>query len=272
MNRLDVKPLQVLQLSITRRALSALAVFIAVIASLATARAQEYSGDPVDAASAPGLKGLAVSLDQYGLRRADDGRSMWGGGKDRSARGLEVGYDVWRMSEGTRLAVAINWLTEKQTSDSRFVSSLPTPTARLPGLGSRLESHSLHAAVALRWRCNRALQPYLGVAAGGTRSRLSLDENTAYHLDSTASGLIGRASAGLRLQPGFLTVKRVGVPLFAFALAFEVGALVGTPLEFSTLTPDPPAGEKQPIAVQPVELGDLGQSGGYGRMSILIAF
>jgi hypothetical protein len=262
------------QLLTVRRTLSILPAGLAVIlCGVTPARAQEYSGDPVETATARELKGIAISLDLYGLRRLDDARSMWGGGKDRSARGLEVGYDLWRMGEGTRLALAIGWLVEKQTPT--YGSSTPSSPrgGRIPQWSNSLESNSLHASATLRWRCDRAFQPYLGVAGGGTRSKLTLDGGAWPNgINSTSNGLLGRATAGLRFQPSFLTVKRVGVPLLAFALAAEVGALVGTPLEFSSRPPDPPTAEQQPIPVQPVALGDLGQTGGYGRLSVVVAF
>jgi hypothetical protein len=254
----------------TRTALTA-ALFASALSLIASAPAHAQQ---VQARTADGMWGIAVGLDLYGLRRIDDGRRMFGGGKERRGRGLEVGYDLLRVGEGVQLAVAIGWLTEKQ--EPTYNSDYPPPPpqgGRMAGFGTGLESNSLYAAAAFRWRADRALQPYLGLAGGATRAKLTLDGGAwPSGLYSKADGFIGRASAGVRWQPRFLTIKRVGTPVLGFAAAAELGALVGTSLTFTSRLPDPPSAEKQPIAVQAVSLGSVGQTGAYGRLSLMILF
>ena len=88
-------------------------------------------------------------------------------------------------------------------------------------------------------------------------------------------GVLGRASVGIRIQPRALTARRAnGDAFLGMALGLEVGALAGTPLEFSLGAPATSNGvdPAERIPVEPVRLGDLGQNGGYGRLAAIIIF
>jgi hypothetical protein len=218
--------------------------------------------------------GLAVSFDTYGLGRFDDGYQLWDGGKSGSARGMEVGYDLFHLGPDTRLALALGAMKEKRGAQQPEDGTVFRATGGNVFAGD-LETTSLHLAATLRWRSRQALQPYAGLALGGTRSEVALDGRWGGAIRSTAHGLLGRACLGLRLQPSVLTVKRQGgVPVFGLALGLELGAQAGTALTFTAAPGAPPNGrpEATPIATQPVPLGDLSPSGGYARVALLVVF
>jgi hypothetical protein len=256
-----------------------LAALLAGGSSLTSARAQAQAGPPPAVnqppASGRGLIGLTFSLDVYGLRRLDDGYDLWKGGKDWSAVGLEVGYDAVRLGEGTRLALALGWMRERQESGTPGADPIAYRRGSGAPFAGQPESTSLHVAAQIRWRTDRTLQPYLGLAAGGTRSDLTLDPYTAGVMRSRAHGLLGRASVGLRVQPVRLRFRRSdGASLFALGLGIEVGALAGTPLEHEATAEAPSHGpvDPQPIVVQKVPLGALAPNGGYARLAIVVGF
>jgi hypothetical protein len=247
--------------------------------SLASASAQAQAGPPPAVAQPPasgrGLIGLTFSLDVYGLRRLDDSYGLWKSGKDGSAVGLEVGYDAVRLGESTRLGLSLGWMRERQESGASAGDAYPYRRSGGSPFAGQPESTSLHLAAQIRWRADRTLQPYLGLAAGGTRSDLTLDPYTAGVMRSRAYGLLGRASLGLRVQPARLRFRRSdGASLFALGLGIEVGALAGTPLEHEATAQPPSYGQvdPQPIAVQKVPLGALAPSGGYARLAIVVGF
>jgi hypothetical protein len=257
-----------------------------LLSLLAAPAAQAQTVELEPEAHERGLRGLAFSLDLYGLRRLDDAQKMWENDDGWGAGGLEVGYDVLALDESTRLALAVGWVSEGRrfgpTLDNRSLYA-PTPGGgpSVVGGGSmsgELKSNTLQAAAALRWRADSTIQPYLAVALGGTRSQLTLNPfvyGASQLVKSTAHGLIGRASLGLRLQPRRLVARRKdGSLLMAAALGLELGALVGTPLEFSTETPAPPDGldARDRIPVDTVRMGDMGQTGGYGRVAAILVF
>jgi hypothetical protein len=253
-------------------------LLMAGVLAMATSAPAQAQDDPAGV-SQPGadrrpLLGLAVSLDTYGLRRFDDSYQLWDTGERSSASGLEVGYDLIHLGQDTRLALALGGMKEKQRARQPETG----PVLRATGwraFGGDLETTSLHAAATVRWRSRQALQPYAGLALGGTRSKIALDVQAGGAVRSTAHGLLGRACLGLRLQPSVLTVKRQGgPPLFGLGLGLELGAQAGTTLTFTARPAAPPTGrpETAPIPTQPVPLGDLSPTGGYARLAVLVVF
>jgi hypothetical protein len=239
---------------------------------LASAPAWAQTSEPEVEMFGDDLYGLAFSFDVYGLRRLDVGYDRWRTGKDWTAVGLELGYDLFRLSGSTQLALTFGWVAEEQEprpSQSRS----GVPWTEHPPIMGELQTNSLHIGAVLRWRTDQALQPYAGVAVGGTRGELLLDPWSSSTLKARAHGLFGRASLGLRLQPRVLTVKKSGgAPLFGLALGLEVGAMAGTPLALKAEPSAAPQVPEERIPVEPVPLGSLAPGGGYGRLALMVVF
>ncbi len=263
--------------AVTRR-LGSLAT--GLTAALAIGAPAPLSAQPALRAPAPGpgdLRGLTFSADVYGLRRLDDGHHMWQSDRSWSALGLEVGYDLLRLGQSTRLAVTLGTFNEKQeprpVASSSQIYQGGSYSGRITG---ELKARSLLAGAAVRWRAESALQPYATVAVGGTRSRLNLQPFGSGTLEASALGLLGRASLGLRLQPrALIAVRTTGAAMLAVAFAVEIGAFAGTALDY-TLEHRGPTNETAPtvrtIPVDPVPLGALSPTAAYGRFAAIIAF
>jgi hypothetical protein len=241
---------------------------------------QPTSGIEAPPAQEGTLRGVSISLGLYGLRRPEGSRALWPGRHAWDAAGIEIGHDLARLGASTRLALSLAWISDTQASEVESFGRAPqassAPTAPFAGLGGELERDALQLGATLRWRADRALQPYLGLALGGTRGELMLDPWSGRALRSTAYGLLGRASLGLRLQPRALTARRPdGRAVLGVALTGEVGAFAGTPLSF-TMRPRPisgtPVDTGDTIAVEPVRLGELGQTAAYARLAFLLLF
>jgi hypothetical protein len=244
-----------------------------------SARADAIQDRPPEAS---GLRGLAVSLDMYGLVRLDEGREHWDDEEDGlGAVGLEVGYDLLEIGPATRLALAVGWFGEDQVSsrstavDRTVVSGQWQPAAHL---NAALKTRTLEAAALLRFRTDRALQPYFRLGLAGSRSQLTFDRYQSNGLEATAYGASARASLGIRVQPRALTLKPTGRarPVLGLALGAEIGGQAGTPFSFElhrpSARPETAAGSAERIPVEPVPLGKLGRMAGYGRVSVIAIF
>jgi len=221
---------------------------------------------PAQVSEQPGrqLRGLAVSLDVYGIHRFDDGYQLFEGGHDHTAGGVEASYDLVRVGELARLALGLGLLIENRETGGDLQGG--TPLA--------LESTALNASASLRFRPTRALQPYVAVAAGVNWATLAVGSQSTTSLESKATSLLGRAALGARLQPAALLWRSAsGTPILNFALAGELGATAGTPLEFSlTAAVTGVAAGDEPIPVSSVPLGKLAQTGAYGRLMLTAVF
>jgi hypothetical protein len=213
-------------------------------------------------AAAGPLKGLALSLDVYGLHRFDEGYRLFGGSDDDGAGGLEASYDLVHIGEGARLALGLGVLIEARNGQPEHDS-----VAQLA-----LEATSPYVTAILRWRPTRALQPYVALAGGITWATLTLDpDRTA--LEAKARSLFGRVSAGARLQPAALVWRRAGgTPVLGLAFSLEVGATAGTPLELSLTGAAAGGTGDDHIAVDPVPVGTLEQTGAFARLMLMVVF
>jgi hypothetical protein len=212
----------------------------------------------------PALKGFSVSLDFYSAVRSEPGYRLFHEGDRKGSVGLELTYDLWRAAR-TGLSVGGGLLFE---NDRRFWGG---------GNEAVLETGALYGTALLRWRADRALQPYVALAVGLASAEATLSVSQGDRLEGDALSLFGRAGIGARLVSRTIRLTSRTVPGFALSLSAELGGGAGTAMSLTVAPVSPQDKANKALAedrlpVEGTRLGALRQLRSYGRLKLALLF
>ena len=205
---------------------------------------------------------FSVAVGAASVRHLDDSYRVLGDDQ-RGAASLEVSYELRAPGQGRGLSLGLGIMSDELGPPDGYNQQQ-----------AKLRAVSYYALATVGFRRERAIQPFLSVAAGLTRADFTVERS----LDTMRAGdhgAFGRASAGLRLAPRWLTYRNERKePLFALHVSLEGGLLLGSRLTFE-LTPDQvsDAGTGiSPIRVDGVRAGDVMPTALFSGLGVGISF
>ena len=188
----------------------------------------------------------------------DDARRLWGK-PGLFGEGLSVSYEALRVGGKTTLGLDLSWLAT--------MASTPPDSQ----LSQKTSTQVFDLGLTARYQVFRWLSPYARVAGGMgwevlsiASSGLDLRDRVFLYQGSAGAGLFFR-SAGLRFD------RTRPWPQVAFVGRVEGGYTIGNATDF-LLKLHSDGSNKDPIAVEPVSVGEVVRRFPYMRITVGVGF
>jgi hypothetical protein len=203
--------------------------------------------------------GVWLDLDHLFLTRDDDKRMT--DAKGISGGGLSLSYDLLRLAPKAVLSVDAGWANEKSSG------------AWTNGAATDVASNQLRVGAAVRYGLLSWLYPYAHVSAGVGRSRMEVRTGSDGALTDKQGFAQGALGGGLSIRSPSMALGKGANPWrLGLSLNVEGGYIVGSKTAFTVKGPGAADGEKEPIAVTGVSVGDVSRSRPYLRISMGVLF
>ena len=205
---------------------------------------------------------FSVAVGAASVRHLDDSYRVLGDDQ-QGAASLEVSYELRAAGQGRGLSLGLGIMSDELGPPDGYNQQQ-----------AKLRAVSYYALATVGFRRERAIQPFLSVAAGLTRADFTV-ERSLDTMRAKDHGAFGRASAGLRLAPRWLTYRNERKePLFALHVSLESGLMLGSRLTFE-LTPEQVSNAGtgvSPIRVDGVRAGDVMPTAVFSALAVGISF
>lgn len=232
-------------------------------AGAAAAPTSSPTPEAIDTA-APRPLPFSVRLSGSSVRHLDDSYRVLGDDDDEGIATLEVTYELLHLGPGTGLSLGLGILGDERGPPDAFDK-----------VQARLNAVSYYALGSVGFRRQRAFQPFVTLAAGITRADFSIERAPGTRMHGRDHGAFGRASAGFRLAPRWLTYHdRDKRPVFGVHLSFEGGVLLGSRLTFD-ISADGLGNDGSgvaPIRVDSVSAGDVMPTALFSGLGLGVSF